>query len=105
MIAGSEVTDELEAEIFKINEGMVNDWGNEKKVKLLEKSIKCTNCQGFYNECITHGILNLILNKEYGVEMEPEEFNKILFDNDFIYGNVNEEIKKYATKNKENALE
>ena len=26
-IAGSEVTDELEAEIFKINEGIVNDWG------------------------------------------------------------------------------
>ena len=70
--------------------------GNEKKIKLLEKSIKCTSCQGFYNECMIHGILNLILNKEYGIEMEPEEFNKILFDNDFIYENVDAEIKKYA---------
>lgn len=95
-LAGNEVTDNLSTEIFKINQGIVHDWSNEKKIKLLEDSLKCTNCQAFYHECLTQGLLMIVLNKWYRVEMEPEEFKKILFGNDFIYGEVDAEIKKYA---------
>ena len=104
-MAGSEVTDNLSTELLKIDNGLVNDWMGEKKIKLLEKSLKCTNCQRFYNECITHGLLNLALNRWYGVELEPEEFNRILFDKDFIHEDVENELKKYGAKKEDGARE
>ena len=103
-MAGSEVTDNLRTELFKINNGLVNDWMGEKKIKLLDKSLKCTNCQAFWNECITHGLLNLVLNELYGVELKPEEFNRILFQEDFIHEDVDKELKNIAAKEREKTI-
>lgn len=102
-LAGSEVTDNLRTEIFKINNGLVSDWMGEKKTKILENSLKCTNCQLFYNECITHGLLNMILNDKYGLTLEPEEFNKVLYDNDFIPEEVDEDLQRIASQKEEKA--
>jgi len=104
-MAGSEVTDNLSTELFKIDNGLINDWMGEKKIKTLEKSLECTQCQVFYSECISHGLLNLALNRWYGVELEPEEFNRILFQEDFIIEDVENELKKYAAKKDEGARE
>lgn len=93
-LRGNEVADNLNTDIFKINQGITHDWDNKKKIKLLEDSLKCTNCQAFYHECITQGLLKIVLNKFYGVEFELEKFNEILFNNDFIYEDVDEVIKK-----------
>lgn len=104
-MAGMEVTDNLKDEIFKIDNGLIHDWMGEKKIKLLNKSLECTQCQAFYNECITHGLLFLVLNKWYGVDMEPEEFKEILFQEDFIPEDVDKELKKYAANKREGAGE
>lgn len=104
-MGGNEVTDNLKTELFKIEHGLINDWMNEKKLKMLEDSLECTNCQAFYHECVTSGLLNLILNEGYGVEMELEEFNDLCFQTDFIYEEMDEELKKYAAKKNEKALE
>ena len=104
-MVGSEVTDNLSTELFKIDNGLINDWMGEKKIKTLEKSLECTQCQAFYSECISHGLLNLALNRWYGVELEPEEFNRILFQEDFILEDVENELKKYAAKKGEGARE
>lgn len=100
-LAGMEVTDNLKTEILKINNGLVNDWKNEKKIELLEDSLECSNCQAFHNECITHGLLSLALKRWYGVKMEPEEFNDLLFQEDFIPEDVDNELRKYVTNEKD----
>lgn len=97
---GNEVTDNLSKKINEINKGEVSDWMNEKKIKLLEDSLKCTNCQAFHHDCIIQGLLKLVLNEQYGMEMEPEEFNNILLSVDFNYGAMDEEFKKYAAEKK-----
>lgn len=104
-LAGKEVTDELESKLFNIKHDLINDWMNEKKLKLLEDSLECTNCQAFYSECLTHGLLNLFLNRFYGVEMEPEEFTDLLFQEDFISEDIDNELKKYAAKKDKEAIE
>ena len=102
---GGEVTDQMKSQLLELKHGLVNDWMNEKKLKLLEDSLECTNCQAFYNECITHGLLNLALKRWYGIEMEPEEFKDLLFQEDFIPEDVNEEFKKIAAKEKDKPRE
>lgn len=98
---GNEITDNLEFKIRQINNGHINDFMGEKLNKTVEEILECTNCQAFYHECITHGLLNLILNERYGVEMEPEEFNDICFESDFIYEDMDKKIKKYAAKKRD----
>ena len=97
-LGGNEATDYLETEIFKINEGLVSDWMGEKKTKLLEKSLKCTTCQLLYNGFVTYGLLNLVLKDLYGVTMEVDDFGKVLYKNDFIIKEVDEELQKIASQ-------
>ena len=104
-MAGGEVTDHFKSDIFMINSGLVSDWMGEKKTKLLENSLKCTNCQLFYNECVTHGLLNLVLNDKYGFTLEMEEFNNILYENDYVPEDVEEELQRIASQKEEKATE
>lgn len=97
---GNEVTDNLRTEIFKINQGITNDWMDKKKIKLLEDSLECTNCQMMYNDFVTYGILKLVLMKQYGIEMESEDFERILSKTDFIYKDIDEELKNIAANEK-----
>lgn len=100
---GTEVTSHLEREIHKINEGLVNDWMGEKKIKLMEDSLKCAQCQIFYSGCCTLGLLKLVLNKEYGINLESEEFNRLLFEVDFRPEDLDKELQKMASREREKA--
>jgi len=96
---GNDVTYHLELEISKINDGGIKDFTGEKKIKLLEDSLKCTQCQVLHNEWITEALLNLFLKEIYGMEMNPDKFKKILWDVDFINEELDKELRKYAAKN------
>ena len=76
----------------------------EKKIKLLEDSLKCTQCQVSHNEWMTEAILNLLIRERYGVEIDPDKFRKIIWDEDFIYEDIENKLKKYAAKEREEDL-
>lgn len=95
--SGSEVSQYFKTELFKLNEGLVHDWMDEKKNKILENSLECTQCQLDHNTWATQGILNLLIKDKYGVDIELEEFCKLLFEVDFITEDLKEELLKYAS--------
>lgn len=103
-LGGEEVTANMNTELFKINNGLVNDWMGEKKTKILEEFIECMQCQVTSNDCKTLGLLNLVLWKQYGATMEEDEFNKLISNVDFIPEEMDEELKKYAAKEREGAI-
>jgi len=96
-LAGGEVSQHFKSELFKINEDLVSDWMGEKKTKLMEEALECSQCQIDYNTWTTQGILSLILTGKYGIDMELDEFSKLLFEVDYIPEDLKKKLLEYAS--------
>lgn len=95
---GHGATEEMRTEIFKINQGLVSDWMDQKKMKLLEASLECTQCQAFYNGVISEGLVLVLLQNLYGIIMSSEDFRELLFNADFKYEDLEKELKQKASE-------
>ena len=97
LLMGNEVSDDLEIKLKQLVEDG-SDYLDRGKFKVIKDLLNCVKCQAFYDSCTTEALLKLVIYDKYGVSIEKDKFNRIMWEEDFIPEDMDKRLREYASK-------
>lgn len=98
-----EVSEDLGIKLNNLIESHESDYLDTKKFKVIKDLTECLECQISFNNSCIRSLLNLFLYDKYGLNIEMDEFYRMAFKEDFIPEDMDKELHKIASQERDKA--